>query len=185
MFVLGPAVLADFLRAISAQASSPLIWAGNHSVRAFAADDLGGQRFWGVSDRSEWWLLGLVAISLLVTIAAAWRRPVRRVDGCLLLAATLVALLVPPVSNDYTLPLLIGPVGLMFLELSATRNPRLAALLASVLAAAYAVTFFPYTSKPPMFDNNLPLLMIMLVSTAGLAVLRRPANATAIDQVRT
>jgi len=83
---------------------------------------------------------------------------------------TILTLLIPSVSNDYKLPLIIGPLSIVFNVFVGFRmNVRDAlgsVLLVFVGAVAYSTTLFSYTNKPLILSNNLPgLLVVLLVVT--------------------
>ena len=91
------------------------------------------------------------------------------IDGALLLTCTLLALVLPSVSHDYTLALLPGPMAIYLGQMGIDPDPKRQAvtnLLIFVLSLAYSSTLFSYVYKPVWLGNNLPMLVIILVTVA-------------------
>jgi hypothetical protein len=103
-------------------------------------------------------------------------------------------MIIPAVSHDYKLPILIAPVSILLDGITLSqRNPllkigRMACLV--VCSAAFASTLFSFTNKitiPGIGDtsisllvqNNLPALMVLLVGFAFLAFTQNPDRDTA------
>jgi len=112
----------------------------------------------------------------------------------LLLACTIGALLIPPVSHDYKLSILAAPVAILLSEMSsytegAIRSPRhfLTMMLVFILSFAYSTTLFSYTNKPLFMAYNFPALMTMLLVTTclsimfGLSFYRNPSESKESD----
>jgi hypothetical protein len=84
----------------------------------------------------------------------------------LLLVCTLGALTIP-VSNDYTLPVLVAPLALFFSGLQPGLNigkSFFSILLVLVTSTAYASLLFPFKYKPYFMNNSFPPLLIILIS---------------------
>lgn len=190
-FVLGPAVFMDFIAAVSAQTSSPLIWLGNHSVRSFVASavDILAVRGWpevrAMAPFAELGLLSSVGVCLAVLVWGASRRSSTGLSVPALMGCTLAALLIPSVSHDYKLPLVAGPFALLMsdpaFDLSGrnvTRHLRLRVNgLTFIAAMAYCSTLVSMSNKPTVLDNNLPALLVLLVAATLLSVTSQPIGA--------
>ncbi len=188
LFVLGPQVFVDFIKAIHAQMAKPLTGPGNHSIRSalyligtYASAWVGGH-----AGLAELALLALCGGCMLVALVRAYRENESGVNSPLLLACTIGALVIPAVSHDYTLPLLVGPVAILLSDVSyaaerAGRRNLVLIVLLLVLSTAYFSTVFPLVNKPYAIRNNCPALFAILLAVAVFAVWsgRRPtANAS-------
>lgn len=186
LFVLGPKIFADFLRAVWGQADAPYIWQGNHSIRSFIKLfqttefqqlHIGG--FSLVSEYSGWIqliLLAFVVACILLLVYQAHKQKAKGLNPQIFLACTLGALLLPSVSHDYKLSILAAPV-VIFLESlqygeEGKRNVRLLLLLlVFVFSLAYSAMLFFYTNKPIVLCNNCPVLLVMLLLTVLFSLL--------------
>lgn len=172
LFALGPSVFGHFLEAMTGQVTTPSAWVANHSIRSYAMQ---------ITPNAT----GLeVAATLLMTVCVALvllkavRRNQRGVNLELLLACTLVALLLPPVSHDYKLALVAAPLSALFADDGESWRARagtpgrfvLVMMLMFVLTATYAATLVSYDYRPAFIDNSFPMVMGMLVLTAGISV---------------
>ncbi|RLT38069.1 MAG: hypothetical protein DWI61_07060 [Chloroflexi bacterium] len=114
-------------------------------------------------------VLAIVLTSSLVILLASMSRKHAGLDGALLLACTVLALVLPAVSHDYTLALLAGPMAIYLGQVGIDADPKRQAvtnLLVFVLSLAYSSTLFSYVYKPEWLGNNLPMLVIILVVVA-------------------
>jgi hypothetical protein len=183
-FVLGTSVFVDFLRAIKAQSLHPSIWSGNHSIRSFVTSisNTESQQGWPwLSDHSGWVqlsFLAVIAVCILLIMIQAYRQRQNGVNSHLLLACTIGALLIPPVSHDYKLSILAAPTAILFSDLSsysegAVRSRRhfLTMMMVFIMSFAYSTTLFSYTHKPLTLASNFPALITMLLITTCLSVI--------------
>ena len=132
-------------------------------------------------------LLAIVAFCILLVIYQAYRNKQKGINFVLLLACTLGALLIPSVSHDYTLSILVAPVTMVFMEyefLGKIGNPRLNKLfivLLLIFSITYSSTLFSYTyaqlfpfSYESILTNKFPALFIMLLATTLLSLMLNP-----------
>lgn len=122
-FVLGRDVFDAFVKSLSQQAASPYVWIGNHSIRSFVSIAMGkgldrfGMKDWlWLQDHTqaiEFVLLLIAASCFLIIIAIRYIRDKVSPDGYQLLVCTILSMVIPPVSHDYKLPILIGPVAIL------------------------------------------------------------------------
>jgi len=185
LFVLGPHIFVDFINAIAYQISTPYIWIGNHSIRSFIILLFGPD--YKYSGLIQIMLLAIVAFCILLVIYQAYRNKQKGINFVLLLACTLGALLIPSVSHDYTLSILVAPVTMVFMEyefLGKIGNPRLNKLfivLLLIFSITYSSTLFSYTyaqlfpfSYESILTNKFPALFIMLLATTLLSLMLNP-----------
>ncbi len=182
LFILGPQVFLDFIKGITSQTTDPAVWTGNHSAASFIADLAEMARLQGTQwperalSLARLFLLVLVVLLVFYVLVRAYRQKKAGLDPYLFLACTIGALVIPPVSHDYTLPILAAPVAYLFSSSSfwerqdAPRQRILFIELIFIFAAAYASTLFSYTNKPPVINNNFPALLIILLIAAVLTM---------------
>jgi hypothetical protein len=189
LFALGYQPFLDFIQNVVLRTSEPYIWIGNMSAKSFATQVLPGN--------PPILMAMIFGIYFLCLAGAVWvflarRHPMAR--AYLFLACTVGAMIIPAVSHDYKLPILIAPVSILLDGITLSqRNPllkigRMACLV--VCSAAFASTLFSFTNKitiPGIGDtsisllvqNNLPALMVLLVGFAFLAFTQNPDRDTA------
>ena len=105
LVALGPRVFVDFLGAIRAHMIQPYCWIGNHSLRSFVWV-LERTRLADYSARIGTIMLVAIVLAFSLTLYVLVRRRPERSLPYFVLTATCVALILPAVSHDYTLPLL-------------------------------------------------------------------------------
>jgi hypothetical protein len=188
LFILGPRVFFDFITAIRGQIAAPYLWIGNHSIRGFISYVSSPQAYkkgdqipnllWMGNYRDEIQIVffSLVAMCLLLVVFRAYRRKRNGVDPYLLLACTISALLIPSVSHDYKLSILMGPmaIALSAKDFSNVTYRKFRSIgfyvLTFVLSCGYSSLLFSYTNKfTPLLRSALPALMIILFVTTLLS----------------
>jgi hypothetical protein len=159
LFIFGFGAFFDFLNALSKQSTQWLIPL-NHSLRSYTAS----------INR-----LDLFPIFALLLIAgwfyANWKS--KGFDALTILYCTLTALLLPTISHDYTLPILMFPMALI-LQVPFAKLPLF------LIALLYSSTLFSYASKIIMVNNGLALL---LMSVLTLALIARRKNETRMSSM--
>jgi hypothetical protein len=128
----------------------------------------------------QWTLTLAMLASLAVIVWLNYRDRRSGYDPYLLLACTIGAMVIPSVSFDYKLSILIAPTALAVVEFEqravAPSHPRTAGIAALVLLiAAYTTTLFSFYLKPTALDNNCPALFVMLGCVTALAWMRSTA----------
>ena len=177
LFVLGFERFLEMLNVLWYHTSGKNLWVGNHSIQSFSnllAGSVPGQKAAWSGLLGDAWsvqvlVLAIVLTSFLVVLLASISRNRAGVDGALLLACTVLALVLPSVSHDYTLALLPGPMAIYLGQLGIDLDPKRQAvtnLLVFILSLAYSSTLFSYVYKPVWLGNNLPMLVIILVTVA-------------------
>ncbi len=179
LFVLGLQVFQDFVGMIGGYIVSFDPFVGDHSASTFA---------YNLSPHPRFLELGLFALFGLCFLYALWVSHTRQrpgLDPYLLLACCVGALIIPSISNDYTLPLLVPFAALFFLSLEIGTQSKiragLGALLVVLMSFAYCSTLFSYANKAalpflgavPRFliGNNLPSLFVVLLTATALVAL--------------
>jgi hypothetical protein len=181
LLALGPRVFSDFIDATKAQMWQPYIWRGNHSALSFAS-----QLLPSCASPLALAILALLAACIGGGIWRAHSSASSGLDPYLLLACTVGALIIPSVSHDYTLPLLVAPVAIFLGALQIPKNGRTRAIVGIgvlfIMSLAYSSTLFSYPNKgslplvhariPPILtENSLPALLLVLLAATGLLAL--------------
>ncbi len=176
LFVLGLGTFTKFLAAVRTESGSPKwVWVGNHSVHGFVSYV---SQSMSIPNAALWqWLLMLLVLACVVfVVLQAYRRDEHDMDPHLLLACTLASLLLPAISNDYTLAILAGPAAILLSSLEevppdqpgrdSTRVVR--GIVVCLFSMAYSATLFSYTNKPSVafLANECPTMMVLLLTVA-------------------
>lgn len=176
LFVLGYKFYGDFVKAITAyQFDYQSSRYENLSIKAFAyylsTGLFGSETMSKAPVLFEILLLALVGLSFLTVVLMAWKKHLRGLNPSLLLVCTLTALVIPSVSNDYKLSILIAPMILFLCRETVVfgKNKKIIHIVLIVLTSlAYWSTFYPATVKPDFLDRNFPALMLILASVTAL-----------------
>jgi len=192
LFVLGYQVFLDFIGGISKQALEPHITTTNHSIKVFSellfkkagyrdlflarGMDLAQiKTLAGYSSAIQLILQIFVIGCLLIVLIRAIKTNSIGLNPYLLSVCTILALLLPSVSNDYKLPLIIGPLAIVFQVSVGLRMNTRTALgyfpLVLIGATAYSTTLFSYTNKPLILNNNLPGLLVVLSAVTIMSMI--------------
>ena len=194
LFVLGYQAFLNFLKTITGFAGVPYIWSGNHSIFAFVA--LFSQKLyehgwvWAKQNSGlvQNALLAIIAVCIFLIILKIYRQKQTGLNSYLLLACTIGALVIPSVSNDYTLSFLTAPVAILllsngFFEQTQNRSLHIVMIvLLLVFSIAYSSTLFSITNSPSLFFpfprllpiNKFPPLFVMLLVVTLFSLLSKP-----------
>jgi hypothetical protein len=171
LFILGFNTFRNFLNSMTKFAGNPFVSVKNHSIQSFIRHPV-EYRPLGIyfqnPNRVEIVMLIIVFICFGLILYQAYRRKYDGMNPYLLLACTLVALLFPTTSHDYTLSFLAAPIAVLFtdrrmLNQAEERIKPFFAQLLLYFSIAYSSTLFSYTNKPVSISNNFPALMMMLI----------------------
>ena len=175
LFILGHKLFLDFIRAITEYQLVESSRVENLSIKGFVyyiANDVFGKTnlftSTGVAESFFWLLLGSC---FLAVIGHAIFHKRRGLNFYLLLVCTIAALIIPSISNDYKLSILIAPVMLVFCCLPEFSHPKqrsFSTLLVILASLAYWTTLYPATVKPEFLGRNFPALIIILILTTIL-----------------
>lgn len=183
LFVLGFDLFKGFLDSTMLQQSQLATWNGS-SIRSFvfvlsntgysvfseSVISAAGQ----YSQAFELFFLASFFLCFFTLIAVAFIRREHGFNPYLLLACTVGALIIPTISNDYKLPLLIGPVSILLSSWPAMEklSKKVAGLILLILVSmAYWSTLYPFKIKPEILHNNMPVLLVMLISITVIYLL--------------
>jgi hypothetical protein len=192
LFMLGPDSFTGFLHNLS-QLGSVSIWIGDHSIYTFIymflaalPEDFAWMRTYSTLIENS--LIVFVLLCIAFVCYQAYRRDRHGPDFILILACTACALLIPSVSHDYTLSLLVAPMAMFILadgEFSMIRKGLLPSLLIFAVSIAYSSTLYPIFYKSafssdliyfagPWADiilrNNCPALLVIVFGCACLSI---------------
>jgi hypothetical protein len=194
LFVLGYEPVNTFYRGISKITTlTSYVWMGDHSIKSFVMLLQAGQfqrafsnyqllaiHSWAVenADKIGNALTILALLCFLLVVFRSFQQNVKGFVSDIFIISTLVALLVPAISHDYTLSILGSAIGISLgnrIDLEPNSRFRLLYIfLISLISFAYSSVLFSYTNKPLLLQNNLPALMVMLFSFTIMTFLPQP-----------
>ncbi len=192
-FALGPRIFLDFINSIPGPSGDAVVAVDNHSISSFvqlAARSISRRGIAWTSQNSgalQAALFILICGCMLLIVLRAYRVKHQGFDPQLLLACCIGALLIPPVSFDYTLSILAAPVSIFLLAEESRRQVTCAwgrvirIALLFLLALAYSSTLYSFTNRPSLFANSLPALLAMLMALVVLSWLIPAQNLSAHD----
>ena len=173
LFILGRKLFLDFVNTITNYQLLQSSRYENLSIKGFAYY-LSNDVFATTSSMARvaetfFWLL--FALCFLAVVGYALLKNSGGVNPYLLLLCTLAALIIPSVSNDYKLTILIVPMALVFgclPEINDFKKKVFSILLVILTSLAYWTTLYPATVKPEFLSRNFPALMVILISVTIL-----------------
>jgi hypothetical protein len=192
LFIMGWGAFTEFMRAVTEQVQSPgWSWTGNHSIKAFFSEFVETNGYGIASAATVEFVqkfnsaitntfLSFFLVCLISILVKAYRENWKHLDSSLLMVCTIGALIIP-VSNDYTLPILAGPMALAVISFSNSeygKGKAAAILLLIALTAAYSTILYPFKYKVLFLQNSFPPLFIALVCATILAHLAKPEDET-------
>lgn len=193
LFSVGPSMLMSFINSTAIYASNTWSRPYNLSAKSFMYA-LANQGIVPFSDSAAAWMkanlqgletffLIFFGLCLLIVVVKTYRNNEHAINFDLLMILTIGALIIPSVSIDYKLPLLALPLSLALSQRSiqgAGVKKFIIILLVIFASAAYTVTLFPFIDKPTILANNLPMLVVILVSITLLNIL----DGSALSQTK-
>jgi predicted branched-subunit amino acid permease len=176
LFILGPRLFRGFLRAVRAQqayeASSPLSHALKGYVAYLGSGDFtllapGAQAFIRqYQGPIELLLLAVLGLCLLLILISAYRQRMRGLNANLLAICTICAMVIPSISNNYKLPILIAPMAILWCSLAMPTQgwkKILSIILIIIASLAYWSTQYPINMKPELVKHNFPALFAIAI----------------------
>ena len=184
LFIFGFGVFKDFINALHLKVNDSLFWVGNFSIHSFV-------QFWVPSALLKYFhiptsyfgdtlkifvestliflVLILFAIELIITI----RKRTPGIDPLLLFSCTCVALLLPPVSHDYKLSLLVGPTAFFLKSIRIGSSYFLGVkilifFLVFIFSSLFFSTEYSYFQKSPLIANNFVAVFTMMAISVAL-----------------
>jgi hypothetical protein len=124
--------------------------------------------------------LALFFLCLITLIVLAFIRRENGFNPYLLLACTVGALIIPAVSNDYKLPLIIGPVSILLSGWPAMKkmSKKIASIvLLIIVLMAFWTTLYPFKIKPEILHNSMPVLLLILIAVTVVNLLTDESNS--------
>jgi len=173
LFVLGHKLFLDFIHAITEYQLLQSSRYENLSIKGFVyylSNDVFGTTetnlpaFTRVAETFFWLLLGACFLSV---VGYAIYHKTRGLNLYLLLICTIAALIVPSVSNDYKLSILIIPMTLVLCclpEFNTHKKKTISILMVILASLAYWTTLYPATVKPEYLSRNFPALIVILIA---------------------
>lgn len=177
----------DFFNAIKKQTVNPDIWIGNHSIHSYVSilgQSLSDKGFPWLSTNLEFFIsfiLLFIIVCILFSLYYSYKNNNSGFDSNLLLVCTIGTLLIPSVSHDYKLPILIAPL-IIYINSNESPFHRLITsnsqkffviVFVFILSIAYSSTLFSFTNKPFSLQNNFPALFVIFILIIGTQILNR------------
>ena len=183
LFVLGFDLFQDFLASIMQQQSQLATWNGS-SIRSFVfvLSNTGYSIFpesiisaaGRYAQALELFFLALFFLCFITLILLAFIRRQNGFNPSLLLACAIGALIIPTISNDYKLPLLIGPISILISAWPVMEklSKKIASIVSLILVLmAFWSTSYPFKIKPEILQNNMPVLLVILIAITAVNLL--------------
>ena len=184
-FILGYETFCDFILTTKNNMSNPVVFGTlNHSIRSFLIClTLAEGKFglpWLLSAMLPYkWFLEIllflfVCFCLLVIILRSLKQSKQfssDINPFLLLGCTIAGLVIPSISNDYTLPILASSMTIFVSGISFRWYNEKKTLIGGVIliaSMAYFMTLFPWFIKPVILMNNMPMLIVILAAATVL-----------------
>ncbi len=201
LFVLGYRNFFMFLENISGFAVRKFGGFSGHSVSPFINSLIGQlpENYTYLTNHSA--IIGYsiifgIIICLGIIIFLTYKKNLRGFSPLLLLACTAAVQMIPAVSNDYTLAVLVAPVAMVVLELESwPKKGFMPLFLVFIITLAYSSTLYSiYTSKAlimacdwffinpwmqVVLTNNFTPLFIILIACTILAFYQSPQKPSA------
>lgn len=178
MFILGPEIMAHYFSATSRVVTSigTNDWPGNHSINGFISYlmsiyNLSNDQFLAL----QIGLIGVVIVLSSICFYLSFKRK-NILDPFLILVCTIIALIIPSLSNDYTLAYLVGPAAFFFMHVQKTLHKTESAkgtmwFWTAISAFALSSTYYSYLQKPLILQNQFPILFLLLICVTILSFL--------------
>jgi len=175
LFVAGFKTFYEFLGVTSQQQLSLTPWNGS-SIRSFVFIlSRTGFGFFSenmitkVSENPrliEMVFLGIFGFCFVLLIAYTFINNMKGFNPYLFLACTVGMLIIPTISNDYKLPLLIAPVSILFSnwpDMDTIAKRIVSIITITVVSVAFWSTLYPFKYKPEFLLNSMPILIVILL----------------------
>jgi hypothetical protein len=174
LFVMGYQLFLDFINQITTR---------QLNMQSSRYEDLSISGFvYSLSEGNSGWLsqyahiigtliLILFGIMILTIVLHLYRSRQSGLNPYLLMVCTIGALMIPPASFDYKLPVLVAPMIILLSSIPSTNNIYKKAatiVIVIVMSIAYWSTLYPYDVKSPLLFRNSPALLIIYFTTAIL-----------------
>ncbi len=174
LFCLGTGPALRFVETLSGVAAYPGVWVGNHSAASF------GQMLNGFM--GERWGLAIPGVDLVILPLAIWstsalmlfRRGYSSSGATWLFALSIPLMnLIPSISHDYKLVLLVAPFAMLLTALLGeyVTSGRRAALAQIACACGLLILVsVSYTVVPPVLGNKYPFILALQLLLAWVAL---------------
>ena len=182
LFILGSKTFNEFIGATTQQQLRLTPWNGS-SIRSFVF--VLSRTGFGVFSENvitkvsenprsiEMIFLAIFGSCFVLLIAYTIVNNMKGFNPYLFLACTVGVLIIPTISNDYKLPLLVAPVSILFshwpdMDTIAKKIVSVTTLI--VVSGAFWSTLYPFKYKPEILLNSMPILIVILLSVTILTL---------------
>lgn len=181
LFILGINIFNDFISNLSHYSSHPAAWIGNHSVSSFlilitqkSVERLGMTELSWTKNYSIYAGIVLILFYLIIlfkVIFDSYRKREKGFNIKIFFICMIGALIIPSVSHDYKLCLLVLPAALIYDEINnkITNSKSLALKILIIISSfLYSSLLFAFSNKPILISNNFPNLFLFLIIILSL-----------------
>ena len=181
LFILGPGLFKDFIDAVRGQQAFENPSLESHALKGYfsylAEGDLPSlaprtlamvQQYQG---QIELLLLAVLGLCLLSVLLSLYLQRKSGLNASLLVLCTICAMVIPSISNNYKLPILIAPMAILWGSITMPAGgwkKILSILLIIMTSVAYWSLQYPPTIKPEFLRHNFPALFVIAIVTTVL-----------------
>jgi hypothetical protein len=181
LFILGPRLFRDFLGAVSSQQGYEVAQPVNNALNGYVAYLASGD-FTLLSSHTvamirqyqgqvKLLLLAVLGLCLLLVLLSSYLQRRTGLNASLLVICTVFAMVIPALSNNYKLPILIAPMAILWCNMTLPApgwKKVLSILLIILTSVAYWSTQYPPNMKPELLSHNFPALFAIAILVAVL-----------------
>ena len=188
LFILGINTFRDFLNSIYIHQFKWTQWNGS-SIRGFVfrlnktGYGLFSEDIMMVANNHpkifEMFFLLLYGLCLVILIVYATSQNSHGFNPYLFVICTIGMLIIPSNSNDYKLPILVGPMAILLTRLTIQGDvikKIISIILIFTMSAAFSSTLYPFEIKPEIMQNNMLVLFVILISITLYRVINSENN---------
>jgi hypothetical protein len=181
LFILGPGLFKDFLGAVRGQQAFENPSLESHALKGYfsylAEGDLPSlaprtlamiRQYQG---QIELLLMAVLGLCLLAVLLSSYLQRKTGLNAGLLVISTICAMVIPSISNNYKLPILIAPMAILWGSITMPARgwkKILSILLIIITSVAYWSLQYPPTTKPEFLRHNFPALFVLAIVTTIL-----------------
>jgi len=181
LFILGPGLFRDFLGAVRSQQAFENPSLESHALKGYFSYLVSdGSKFLEprtlamirqYQGQIELLLLAVLGLCLLSVLLSLYLQRKTGLNASLLVICTICAMVIPSISNNYKLPILIAPMAILWGSMTLPARgwkKVLSILLITITSVAYWSIQYPPTNKPEFLRHNFPALFVIAIVTTVL-----------------
>ncbi len=121
-------------------------------------------------------LMGYFLICFVIVLTNIYLRNEKGFNADLLMVCVIGGIILPSVSHDYSLPLLMAPFAVLLADWYKPGNGRarpMTILVTIIVSFAYSLTLFPIALRPLFLQSSLPMIFVILTGVTLMSILRK------------